>query len=163
MVEHEVDEHTRRRDIEPERKCPTSNSFVALKVTAQSPVKSHQSHRHYHRRQNGVREQDGKVNRANPTCPGELGSANLRVINQVTEQKQSGSDHRTKHARFVGFDVAFSDKSIAEKQKASACGVQYGINRWQISDIKHLAITFAQTLSTNKRKASHAVAIERPV
>jgi len=61
LVKHKINDHSRDRNIQPDRQSDSRDAPVANKVVTKRPVESKKHKRHYHHSEDGVARQDREV------------------------------------------------------------------------------------------------------
>ena len=120
MIEHQVDDHARDRDVQPHRERPARDPEVRDELPAKRPAERHDDERHYRGREHRVRDQHRKVEGTRPTRPFELRRPDVEVINQIRDQKHYRRGHRAHHARAVGFDLLAPDHYVTCHEQREA-------------------------------------------
>ena len=77
--------------------------------------------------QDGVRNQEGNVNPSEPGRIPEISGADLKMISQVTDQKQDRAGDGGQHATPVGDDVLFADEQKRHREENGAQAVEKGV------------------------------------
>jgi len=136
VVEHQVDEDTRDRDIEPKRECPSGDGTMAGKIAAQRPNEREQHHRDDNGSQKGVGNQDGEIDRAHPARARKFRRPRMGVINGVTDEKGSGRNDRPEHASAMGSDIAAAKEKVTCDEQGSARRIQQSVKGGQGANVQ---------------------------
>ena len=103
---------------------------MTLKVTAPGTTDKNQNEGYVNGRQDHVGNQDREVDSACPVVMRVGDRANLRVVDQVGDQKQNRGREGADHPLTVAVTVTSADLPVAHEKKKSTqrveCGVQGG-------------------------------------
>ena len=88
MIQHQVNHHTRYRDVQPQRQRPTRNSLVALKISSFSAPNRHDDEGYYHCGEKGMRKKYGEIYRPHDSLPREFRYAVMRVVDDIRDKKK---------------------------------------------------------------------------
>ena len=92
--------------------------LVAYGVTGvRTFIVSHDGVVYYGRRQKGVRDQDGKVQRPDPTLSRKMDRAYMQVIGNVGDQEQAGGGYRGNHASAMRRDASARNQDAPREQQ----------------------------------------------
>jgi len=141
LVQHEINDDTRDRNIEPNRQRKSAHSTVTVEARAQG-----RDHRNNHQRQNReckeeMRDQDDIIKRLHPTFGGEFhrpfadGAEQAKVISQITGQEDRRTDKRRDHASNVHPFPVSKNGSPSNCDKARTETVQGRVHRREIKEI----------------------------
>src|ERR1035437_1455083 len=135
VVEHDVDYHAGDADVEPNGERPAGDLAVLIVPGAQAAAQRDDGEHGDRRRQNGVRQQDAEVNRAQGGAFMVKGhGAHLRVIDQVAHQEEAGGGEGGLHDAAVLVDSAAANQQVAAHQEHRGERVQRGIDGGQQGD-----------------------------
>jgi len=82
-------------------------------------------------------QQDGQVERPQQSRALEAHGAYLRVIEEITDEKQDGTGESRQHTGPVSSDPALPDHQEAGNQKGRAQTIQRGVEGRQRREIRH--------------------------
>jgi len=94
MIEHQINNDARDRDIQPQRQRPARNSLVSNEVASRCPVKCDEDQWNDDNRQNDVADQDRKIQRSHEALAQKPRLAMVVVIGQIRNQKQCRGKER---------------------------------------------------------------------
>jgi hypothetical protein len=141
LVQHEINDDTGDRNIEPNRDCQSAHPTVTIEARAQG-----WDHRNNHQRQNRERQEEMRnqqdiVERSHPTLGGEFhrsfadGAEQAKVISQITGQKDCRTDKGRDHASNVHPFPVSKNGSPSNCDEARTETVQGRVHRREIKDI----------------------------
>ena len=88
-IEHPVDHDSGDGNVKPDRKGPARDASMRREFLCERPHQRDEREGHNSGRQNGVGEQNGEINRANPTLAFERHGTDLIVIDKIGNQKKA--------------------------------------------------------------------------
>src|SRR5215472_3238733 len=102
LIDHEIDNHSGDRHVEPQRQRPARNESMLIKSLEPSAAQRHDNQGHNGRCQDGMRSQQREVRWPNPALPLKQDCfAHANVISQVGNQEKQRYRYRRQHEDFV--------------------------------------------------------------
>src|SRR5438552_11373589 len=120
LVQHQVDDYPRHTNIKPKWESPSRNEAVLVKFFQPGAAQGNQDQRHDHNHQQGVRNQEREVNRADSALPLKYHMSHAVVINQVGSQKNSGDAEGGNHEVLMHIPLSCPDRGVAPGQQNGA-------------------------------------------
>src|SRR6185503_6146778 len=129
MIEHQVNDHSGHRDVQPHRKCPPSDAPVNHKLSRQGPFQRDDHKRHDGHRQYRVRSKNREVQRPHPAFAGESSDPRSEsdVINKIRDQKETRSDDRGNHARAMSCNAFAANHNEPDDDQDSSRRVEHRV------------------------------------
>src|SRR6185369_3818483 len=88
LVQEQVNNNSRHRHIQPQRKRPSRNGPVPRILPLQSSRQRHEYQGHDRSSQNRMRQQDREIHRSNPSLSTEMfRSVNESVLGEIVDQE----------------------------------------------------------------------------
>lgn len=131
LVEHQVDNHAGNRDIHPDGISPAGEAAMAVEFVLKRQRECNQNHGHDDRCEHRMRDQDGKVDRTRPAVPSEAHGSHMKVIVEITGEKDGRRDERRDHCRAVLDHSATFDEVVSDHQQNGGCAVERGVEWWE--------------------------------
>jgi len=132
LVEHQVNEDSGNRHVQPDWDRPTGDSLVPVPSATKNRNKRQNDQRQRRKRQQNVRGEDRKVNRRDPAGVSGRFLANARMISDVADQKTDRREESYDHARHVTAPRAAPDEVPTCGNKNRAHEIKRGIEGWQV-------------------------------
>src|SRR5580692_2568834 len=123
-LEQCIDDYSRDRDIQPNRKSPSRDAPVELELTAKPKPKASQDERQRHHRKPHMADQYEKVDRADPTAAWKPGIAMEVVIDDIRHQKQCREHRCGQHEPLVCDSISTADVDVPKYQAQRAHGIE---------------------------------------
>ena len=137
-VEHYVDHHTRKRDVEPDRKGYSGDRNMALETPPQPPDQGHDGKKRNRCRKNRVAEEDREVENAPATGALVAHASDLRVVKEIGNEKQGRGRESGEHAPAVRQPAATTNQKIARHQQRKAGAVEGGVDCRKLMNVQEL-------------------------
>ena len=134
LIKQDVDQDARDRHIEPNRKRPPGYSPVLRVAPFEPPKQGQNRERQDYRGQRDMCNEDRKVKRPYEALTGEPDRSNLRVVDQIANQKQRRSCERRDHESPVLFDPPRAHHEIAGDQQRAGDRVEACVDGRKISN-----------------------------
>ena len=83
LIEHDIDEHTSNRNIEPNRERPARDPLVANEICPDCVRDCNKHQRHNHNCQKGMGQQDREVDHADGALPRKCRRAVEIVVSKI--------------------------------------------------------------------------------
>ena len=119
-VQKPINDDTRHRDVKPDGERDPRPALMGLKTSGKSMAEGLIDQRDLDRRQDRMRDQDGKIKSPAPALPRKTCGAVRGMIVKITDKKQGRGDRRGEHAKFVGSNGTITDEYVAEDQQDRA-------------------------------------------
>src|ERR1019366_3725715 len=136
-IEHQVDDHARHRDVEPEGKRPARDGPMPVKLSTQGARERNDHHRHNDHRQDRVRDQDREVEGPRPTGAAKMHRSDVIVVVEIRNQKKRRGSERGQHHGAVRRPVTARDEHTSRDQEQRARSVQRGVDLWEKGEVGH--------------------------
>src|SRR5579863_1872816 len=152
LVQHQVNNDASHGNVHPDSECIGRNRLLTRETSLQRSRKRYQDERHYHRREQRMRDQEGEVERTRNSLP--LKMRNSRAKNQVVvkieNQEQARRYESRKHQPLVRSRVASFDAVETRSNEHGARAVQHSIERGKESrsHLNHTAGLLVRRLAT---------------
>lgn len=101
---------------------------MLLKVATETQDQGYENQRHNRRGQNGVRSQDGEVDRTDPACSLKSNRPGVEVVVEVRNQEQGRAAYRGNHAGTVGSNSSLVHEAMSGDHQHGASGVEERID-----------------------------------
>src|ERR1700690_1358392 len=111
-VQKPVDDHARKRNVEPQRKRPSRDRAMAKKILSQRERQRREDQRQDHDCQNRVRNQQREIHGANPALPAEANQPCVKMKIQIEAEKNRGTNKSAKHACSMRGNFLATNKNI---------------------------------------------------
>ena len=120
MIQHQVNQHAGDRNVHPHRQGPARNRAMSQEVAAQCSPDGDYDQRHDDNCHDGVRRENGEVDRSRNSLPRKARRAVMRVIDDVGNQKDDRSSERGQLAATVRQHASPANEIIATRQQEKA-------------------------------------------
>src|ERR1041384_7433361 len=137
MIEHQVNDHTRARDVDPQGISPARNGLVFEIAATQAVHESDDDQRDDGSGKEGVADQDREVNGPRPALSLKTDAANVSVIPQVRNQEETRSTDGGDHQRAVGRDLTAADLCPSGSHQHGAGAVQTSVDHREDRVVGH--------------------------
>jgi len=128
FVDHEVDDHAGDGNVEPEGEGPAGDEAVLVEAFEPSAAERDDDERNNDDRQQGVRDQNGEVDGADPTLSLEEDHpVNAQVIDHVGYEEGAGGNNGGDHEDFVDVALAGTDGGVACREENGTGAVERGV------------------------------------
>ena len=88
LIEHQINDHTGYRNIQPQRQRDASDPAMTLEVSSQSAIESNQDKRHDHNSENCMSGENGEIDWARDSLARKARRSVIKVIDEIRDQKQ---------------------------------------------------------------------------
>lgn len=122
--EKEVDEDAGDGDVEPERKGPAGDGFVAAEASAQRERQSDEHERNDDCGEDGMADEKREIRGANGAVAGKRDDSGVSMEVEIGDEEGDGTGDGGQHADFVLKDLAAANEDVAGREKHSAGGVK---------------------------------------
>src|SRR6516164_1861926 len=130
LIDHEIDNHSGDRHVEPQRQRPARNKTMLIKSLEPSAAQRHGNQGHNGCCQDRMRSQQREVRGSNPALPLKQDCfSHANVISQVGNQEKRRYPYRRQHEDFVYVLFSCAYCGVAAGQQDSAEPVQASIQR----------------------------------
>lgn len=120
-VQKPIDDHSCNGNVEPDGVRPLGDCTVLPEAAAQRKRQRYENQRQTDDRQDRVRNQNRKVQGANPALSAESNQSSVKVEVEVEAKKNRRTDEGAQHAELVREDLAAKDKAEADYEE-DGCG-----------------------------------------
>lgn len=120
MIQHDINDDSGDRDIDPQWQSPPSDAAVAVKLFAQSARQCDDGERKNYDGQRDVRNEQREINRTDPSLALEQNIADSDVIGDIGNQERGGNKERGQHASPVGTDAAPANHHKSNRKQNGA-------------------------------------------
>ena len=120
MIEHQINNDTRDRDVPPDRKGPAGNFFMPVKPLPEGAEKRNQCQRDDCGSQDNMAYQDSEIDRTNESLALKCSITCACVINKIGNQEENRHNERRKHGPLMRLPAAIPDKNISDGEEYSA-------------------------------------------
>jgi len=128
LVDHEVDDDAGDGDVEPEGEGPAGDEAVLIEPFEPSAAERDDDERNNGDRQQGVRDQNREVDRADPALSLEEDHlVNAQVIDHVRHEEHAGGDNGGDHEDFVDVALAETDGGVPCREENGTGAVERGV------------------------------------
>ena len=128
LVDHEVDDDAGDGNVEPEGEGPAGDEAVLVEAFEPSAAESDDDERNDDDGQQGVRDQNGEVDGADPTLPLEEDHpVNAQVIDHVGHEEGAGGNNGGDHEDFVDIALAGTNGGVACREEHGTGAVERGV------------------------------------
>jgi hypothetical protein len=139
LVDHEVDDDAGDGDVEPERQGPAGDEAVLIEALEEGAAKRDDDERNDGDGEDGMGDEDGEVDRADPTLSLEQDDlVSAEVMDHVGDQEGAGDEEGGEHELFVEFALAGAYGGVASGKENPACAVEDGVEGGVGDRGKHL-------------------------
>ena len=134
LVKHQINQHTGQRYVKPDWHCPAAEAAMSIPATLENRDERNDYQRQGNERKQHVRNQNRKIDRRDPA--GVTGGffAHVRVINDVSNEKQGRADDGGDHARDMSLPDIAPDPEPAGGNENCAQGIERSIDCGKIGD-----------------------------
>src|SRR5215472_3100065 len=130
LIDHEIDDHSGDRHVEPQWQRPTGNATVLIKSLEPSTTQRHDNQGHNGCCQDRMGSQQREIRWSNPALPLKQDCfSRANVISQVGNQEKQRYPYCRQHEDFVYVLFPCAYCCVAAGQQDSAQPVQAGIQR----------------------------------
>ena len=130
-IEEQIDQNAGGRDVHPDRKGPAGDPTVALEIPPPGADQRDRRQKRNRCGEEGVADQNGKIDRPNPSPAREGDRADVVVIDQIGGQEKDGYNKCAEHEPHMDADVFFPDLEVTRDQQNAAQRVQAGVEGGQ--------------------------------
>ena len=128
LVDHEVDDDAGDGNVEPEGEGPAGDEAVLVEAFEPSAAESDDDERNDDDGQQGVRDQNGEVDGADPTLSLEEDHpVNAQVIDHVGYEEGAGGNNGGDHEDFVDIALAGTNGGVACREEHGTGAVERGV------------------------------------
>ena len=117
MIEHDVNDDTGNRNIEPKRKRPAGDLAVPDEVSSCSPVRGNQNERDDYDSQHHMSNQNREIERPHNSLPQKARVAVVVMISKIRNYKEGGRSQGGKLALSMRLNPSIPDVVIARPQE----------------------------------------------
>ncbi len=152
MVQHEINQDAGDGHIKPDRHRPAADSTMAVPAAPENWYQCHDHQRQCHEGEENVRDQKRKVNPCNQASIAGGFFTDVRVVNDVTDEKRGRRDEGGNHAGDVTLPDIPPDPKPAHRNENGADRVKRSIDRREITNRHRHRITRMRHSSKEARK-----------
>lgn len=116
MIEHNVNNDTRDRNVEPERKGPARDPPVPIKIAARRTIDGHHNQWDDYYGQNDMADQNHEVKRTDSSLPWKRRIAMVVVIGEIRSEEYHRGKYSSNLAIPVRAHAGGTDEAIAGDQ-----------------------------------------------
>ncbi len=124
LVQHEVYDDTRDRNIHPKRPGPTRNRAMCRVTSPEAPAQRDDHHGHNDDRQDYMRHKDQKIDRMPHSFTEKTDFSDVGVKVEIASEKQSRRNDCRDHARAMCGELSANDQPAPNQQQHGARRVQ---------------------------------------
>ena len=141
LIQHEINDHSRNRNVQPNRHRESPKSTVPIESRAESRDHCDGDQWQDRKGKHQMRNQDDVIDRSDPAAgckfhgPFSDRAHQAKVIRQITGQEHSRTNKGSDHASYVNTLAVATNSCPPSCNKASTQTVQGRVNRRKIKDI----------------------------